>query len=384
MAPLAGQGSAAPSPWVAFYGCWEADGAARGAQLTCVLPSDRDREARVVTVRDGVVQREQTLLADGRAYRSAEGDCDGSESRSVAADGAWIVLRGELRCGTRDAQRLSGLHAIVDGDWLEIESLASPNGQPMLRVVRRKALAWSAMPAVAGEGLGSRERSVASARAAAHRPLDASRVLALAGAVDAAVAEAWMLESARGRHGALRIDRGDLVAFAAADVPAGVIDLAVALANPRDFHLDVGGRPMPVAALAGAEAGGAGGAPFTPMPMMNCFVPPYMGIGMMPYINCMDVGAYPFVSQWGFTRWGTYPGFFPGYGYPVVVVQPGGSVRPPQDNGGRVIRGQGYTQHGASGSGSAQPRGSSSPSVRSGGQGSRGTSTGRTAKPRNP
>lgn len=367
--------------WVAWYGCWQAPGGA----VTCVLPGDQSASARVVAWRDGVATQERVAVADGRPRALRTPDCEGAERFTPSRDGTRIEESGELRCAGRATQATSGLHAIVDGDWLAIESVGGGAGRPIVQVLRRRALPWSEIPGPLAGELASLERAAVSARAQANVGLSAARIADVSRAAGPAVAEAWMLESSRGLGRPLPLARSDLEAFAEADLPASVIDLAVALANPRHFHLDIDGRPLPVASLS-ASGGASDAMAMAPMPMMNCFVPPFMGMGMMPYISCMDIGAYPFVSQWGFTRWGTYPGFFPGYGYPVVVVQPGGGTRPPIDNGGRVIRGQGYTPRGEAGRGGAQPRGSSTPSARSGaqGSGSRGSSTGRTAKPRNP
>lgn len=380
-APAAAQ-TPVDSPWTPFFGCWS-DGAARATGLlTCVLPGETSASAEFVTVRDGEVQQRRTLTADGHSSDIVEGSCRGGETRQRSADGTRIELQGELRCGDRPAQQSSGLDAIVHGDWLSINSLSAPNGRPALQVARRRAVSWDALPRAAAETLVPLQRAIVSARAAADVALTADRIEAVAGATAPAVAEAWMLEMASGADLRLSVAREDLEGFAAAGLATSTIDLAVALAHPDRFQLGVGGRPLPVRALATAGEGqGLAGLGASPWPM-QCLVPPYFG--MMPYWACMDVGAYAFGTPWGFSRWGTYPGFFPGYGYPIVVVRPGGFVPPSPDNGGRVDRDRGYTQRNGQGSGTAQPRGSSAPTVRTEGRSSGGSSTGRTAKPRKP
>jgi hypothetical protein len=429
------------SPWVAYYGCWTpVETEALGSPpVTCIVP-ETVNSARVVTVRAGQTLRDLTLVADGSQIAVDDERCSGWESASFSDDGARLYLRSETRCGETPLVRTSGLYAILpNGDWLDIVGARTDEGE-QLRVERSRIVPWFDLPEAVVADLEPLMRSAGAARIAAGRPLRMEQVIEVSRRVDPGVAEVWLAEvSFDMREDALRVSARDLRALAAAQVPARVIDMLVAVANPKHFAVAVsqqGASSTALVPVVVTNGSAFNGSPYTRM--MNCSpmgfgfpMSPFGFNGMMGFpmnlyggglFDCFGGSPLAFDSRYGLFGWsraGMYPGFFPGWGgFPITVTVDRGGVTP---SGGRVIRGRGYSEGqgtATSGTASAQPRNASvrssqsrpramsepsttrtssrpstssssrpstSSSAASGGSSSSSSSSsGRTAKPRNP
>jgi hypothetical protein len=357
--------------WLPWLGCWEAAEAGEDVPLLCVRPSTQAEGVEFVTWSAGEITSTETIRADGLPRDAERGECRGLEEARFSADGHRVYLESTYVCEGGVERGTSGILAMVNPmEWVDIKSV---DGSPWVlryRLARASRVQEAGMENV----VASRAAQVKAARIAASSRLTEDDIIEAAGNVDGQAVEALIVE--RGDPFAVNADM--LIRLDDAGVPAGVIDLVVAVSHPDKFAVKSG--PMPVEEYED-DFGAAR--------------PIYMGGGFYdPWWGGSWYGYSPF--YFGYSRYGYglgYPygyGGYYGYGYPYyrttpIVVEP--------RTGGRMVRGQGYTR-GSSGSAgytgrSARPRGSSAgsggvsrspstPTVRSGG----GVSTGRTAKPR--
>jgi hypothetical protein len=245
--------------------------------------------------------------------------------------------------------------------------------------------------------------------------IDASRAL------DPQVTELWMIETHRDAEFAPHVTVRELEALAAADVPAGVIDLTVALGYPSAFEIGLTAQGQSEVQVAQQVAGGGGplydvGPEYAQRGFYGPWGPPpqcaYVSWGLMTARERMDCTPYGYGSPmfygafgslfgpnaWYMPGWGFSNGYYNPWGRPIrVVVRP---LEPPPGGGtggqpsrGRVVRGRGYTQSGGGTTfgQTAQPRASgTAASTRSGSSSASApaskdnSSSGRTAKPRKP
>src|SRR5262245_44721696 len=87
------QGSA--RDWLAWQGCWHADGAP-AAEVLCVVPDGAG--IRMVTLEDGAVRAESRVIADNRSRTISQEGCRGSEVARWSADRRRVFLISQLTC----------------------------------------------------------------------------------------------------------------------------------------------------------------------------------------------------------------------------------------------------------------------------------------------
>lgn len=418
-ARAAAQSVGEPLPWAAFLGCWSnaAVGTdARNAPQTCFVPVDGSPEVieRLVLRGDEVTERTH-LDASGRQLPLADTACDGWESARFSDDGARVYTSGEARCGDDAPQLFSGVIAIAPTGELVYVSTLRVAEQRSLRIQRLRGVGAEQLPESVRPALEPLLRRTQGARVAAAHRLGTAQVVDVAASVDEVTAEAWMVESTRDVSG-FAIGRRDLERMAAARVPDRVIDMSVILANPGDFRVTMEHDVVATTRVQPVASGTGGG--FSSLEMCDRFrhslwlmnswmyqMPmggwgpwgrpgfPYMGMaGYSWFPECAPFGFYSRWAMSGFWVGDAGRGVMPGYGgWPVRV---GVSSQRIPSSGGRVVKGQGYTQQGT-GSGetrSAVPVRPSAGTTRAAGgsegkvqsSGSGGSSTGRTAKPRTP
>lgn len=359
------------SRWLPWLGCWEAAEAGEEVPLICVRPAAEGSGVEFVSWFEGEGTASETILADGVPRNAEREDCQGMEEARFSADGRRIFLKSEYVCDGGVERRASGILAMVNPmEWVDIKAV---DGSPW---VLRYRLARASRVQEAGleNVVASRATAVKGARIAASAPLTEDNIIEAAQRAEGAAVEALIVE----KGDAFAVDADMLIRLDDAQVPAGVIDLVVAISHPERFAVKSGA--VPVQEYADDT--------MTPRRQM------YMGVGFYdPFYSGrygyspFYYGAYGYGGYGGYGYgYGGYGGYGYGYGYgyrpaPIVVTPvPTGSM----------IRGQGATRGGA-GSGytgrTARPRGGSassggsrspsSPAVRSG-----GSSSGRTAKPR--
>jgi len=368
-APLAGQERSDWSPWA---GCWQPAAGFAGPEL-CVTRVEGGVE--LVTVAEGeVVERRTLVTGDARAIE--EGECRGTESATFSADGNRVYHRSTVVCDGVEQSGTGILAMLAPGEWVDVNAV-TVEGREAIWVQRYVP----AGPEVAA-GLGldpvamDRSMMLRRARVAALATPDVDQVIEASAQVDAGAVQAWLAEMGS----PLELNAARLLRMAQAGVPESVIDIVVAVSNPRHFVVRgaaAGPGGVVVAEREGGErvARGGQGGPYAAV----LYGPAY---GYSPYGSYYGYGATPY-------GWAPGWGWAPGYSYRPTVV-----VVDRQENQGRRVKGGGY-QAGGSGraAGSSTPRvpdmgpdrrdtGSSGATAAPSSGGSQ--STGRTAKPRPP
>lgn len=395
-----GTGSAqTEAGWGAYLGCWAPQssdqafaGPTAAERTLCILPGANAVTVELATVVDGSIVERETIDASG-ARRDFERDgCVGWESARVSVDGTRIYQSSEYECPGPFRRTTSGILGILpDGEWVNVQGVSSGEYTSVQVMRHRRIGDAAAVNADVALALQDRTMQIAAARFAASEPLNLADVVDASREVDGAVVEAWLIE-----HGQnFRANARDLVALEEAGVSAGVIDLVVALSNPRVFAIDLSSRR----------------AEYSPPPPSAVAVPVGVrGIHDPWYDPRYD--RYGRYDPWG-DRYGYGYGYGSGYYYsrnrpPVIIIR-----EPPGDGGdgvesqpARAVNGRGYTRGGAPGSPAGESSGgtarrasepsssgssstgassSGSSSTRSGSSDSSGGAeapAGRTAKPR--
>lgn len=119
--------------WVAFYGCWRAEGAAAGEML-CIEP---DREGvRMITVVDGRKREETRVIADDEWRDVVQDQCRGMERARWSRDRLRVFLNAELSCGSNTRRASSGVLAFTDeSHWVSVQSV-TVDGETATRSTR--------------------------------------------------------------------------------------------------------------------------------------------------------------------------------------------------------------------------------------------------------
>lgn len=395
----------ASHPWAAWFGCWAPTSSeSTERSVTCVVPAPGAEPAvEVITSVNGVLARRSRIAADGVRVPFDQDGCVGWDAAEFSDDGARVYFSGEVTCGNRGMQVTSGVYAFAPGgEWLDVQVIRTGE-QRTMRAHRLELLPLTVLPADVQEDFVPVERVARSARAAAlASPLSIAQVIDVAARVDAAAAEIWLIESARGVAKPLQVQRAELVRLAQANVPERVIDAAVAIANPSHFYVDVAAGGGLIAQLAEAAGSNVGSRAPIGSAMGSCglgvwndlyFQPLTMFMGMHLPLQYYSRGAASCFDSWFYGR-----NWFDRSGLGVVVFMPAQPVVPtvmpkssmpragPTRSGGTVVSGSGYRQPRASGtsSGSGTRSSEGTSSGTTSGSSSSSGSSGRTAKPRNP
>lgn len=402
--------------WQPWLGCWtqvsesRPAGAETGARgMVCVVPAQTGDGVEVAVMADGKLLRSDLIAAtNGRVPKTIE-TCPGWETVVWSADGRRLLTRSEVRCAQTAVKSSSIFSISTEGEWIEVRgALVGVNST--VSVVRYRPAAF-ALKRVATDVGGEvqpftlvSEVGVSSryARLAAGDRVDADAVLDVTKHVDSPVAEAWLNELQQG----FDLNARELVRIADAGMPPNVIDLMVALSNPKEFAVRRNAEPGQNVNLVRRGTGGASaGYGRRYGSVYDC------GYGFMPTTyGYYGDPCYPGYYGYGAYGYGGYYGYGPGYPYgysgyggyyygsrPLIIVPQGTYTNPPR---GQAVKGAGYTRRGGSGgtpatsvrppssgtSRDAAPSSGSSTgsSSSSGSTGSSGGDGGRTAKPRVP
>ncbi len=439
--------------------------------MLCIVPGATPTSVDIVNFVGGAIV-ERTVVDPGRVIAKSVDDCSGTESATWSADGRRLLMRGTFTCA-RGVKRLeSGLMSIdADGQWVQSQSVAvngkastfvakfrdtgiaiegiadgalverplldaagkrlspprdgcvgtesvSPVGESRRVTVKSDYTCAGALRRVADasfirssdgrwvrEGGSAIPFSTPSARADAGAPVSTDDVLEVAKAVDASVTEAWLTD----RQQQFPLTGKELVRLADGGLPPRVLDMMVAVSNPRSFTIrrpgeaQGGDEPM---SRTDARRGVSDVDGRCVYASDYCYG--MMGLGWLygadryygwdpyGYRNGLGFNRFGFNNGFGFGGGGFYgPGYFYGNG-PIVIVNPNNTPAEPR---GRLVYGQGYTRD--RGTSASEPRasdysrssggGASSSGSGSSGAGSSGSSSGgssggdggaRTAKPR--
>ena len=367
MAPSPGAAQDMDSRWLPWLGCWEAVDGGEDTPLLCVRPSSDGAGVEFVSWSEGETTSSEAILADGIARNVEREECQGMEEARFSDDGHRIYLKSEYACEGGTHTKASGILAMINPmEWVDIKAVDDSPWVLRYRLARSSRVQESGLENV----VGSRASAVKAARIAASARLTEEDIMEAVGKVNGAAIEALIVE----RGDAFAVDADLLVRLDDAGVPPGVIDLMVAVSFPERFAVKAG--PVQVEEYATAE----GYQPRRSIYMAGGFYDPFYwgmssrygyGYGYSPYYY----GGYGY----------GYGSPYGGYGY----YRPSTIVVTPRSQGGRMIKGQGYTRgSGSSGGYTGRTAGSRSGGSSSGaassspGRSSSGSSAGRTAKPR--
>jgi len=373
--------------WLPWAGCWEmvADTIdsqkveSIGTLNVCVIPRVDAPGVRVVTLLDGRVVFEESVVADGSRRRHVENDCDGRQTAQWSADGHRLFTNSEMTCDDGLSQVTAGVSLLVSGDtWLDIESIFLDDRMHRELVVQRYRRVNDSKARELGAAVLSDRQLLLAARerAAAATPLDIDDLLEARDLVPIEAIEALVVET----QASFPIDSNALNALADSGLPTTVIDLLVAQSYPDYFVVE------------NTAVGGVAPRPVGPRVVYQ-----------PPFYTSVYLGGpsfyYPWGWGWGSWGWGWnsyryrpfgwspwyggyggYWGRYPSHRYGSSVPRYGSVY------GGRVINNQGYararpvaTPYGGGGRSGGSSRsavrrgggssggGSSSPGVRSSG-----------------
>lgn len=425
---IAGAASATPARaqvtdarWQPWLGCWTqisesrpagAETAAKG--MVCVVPAQTGDGVEVAMMADGKLVRSDLIAATNQRVQKTIESCPGWESVTWSADGRRLLTRSEVRCAQTAVKSSSIFSISSEGEWIEVRG-ALVGANSTVSVVRYIPAAFALKRVATVVGGETQPFTVVSevgvasrfARLAAGDRVDADAVLDVTKHVDSPVAEAWLNELQQG----FELDAKELVRIADAGMPANVIDLMVALSNPKEFavrrNAEQGQNVNAVRRGTFGEGAGYGGSRRYGS-VYDCgygFMPTTYGYYTDPcYRGYYGYGAYGYgTGYYGYGYgypygYGTYGGYY--YGSRPLVIVPTGTLTDQQR--GQAVKGAGYTRRGGgttttttsrpqssgtsrdASAGSSSSGSSTGSSTSSGSTGSSGGDGGRTAKPRVP
>jgi uncharacterized membrane protein YgcG len=221
--------------WGAFAGCWApipAEGQAPAAAATpivCVVPNGTS--ADLATVVSQKVTERTTVNANGARHEAGKQGCNGWESAEFSSDGRRLYLKSEQTCLGGVKRTTSGIFAIAsNGDWINAVNVAADSANSV-RVSRYTPVSMGTLiPEEIRTVLDAREVADRTARISAGM-VSTAAVVEASRFLSAPAVEAWIAEL---EHD-FDLDDKRLVALADAGVPPSVIDVMVAVSNPRTF-----------------------------------------------------------------------------------------------------------------------------------------------------
>jgi hypothetical protein len=189
-AARAAQIGAPEDGWLAWQGCWQADGAPAG-EFLCIVPNAAGG-VRMTTVVDGAIRDEALVVTDGRTRRVRQDNCSGTELASWSDDGQRVFLSSEVTCAQDVVRRVNGMFVFSAHDeWLSVQSVMIDE-QAAIRVVRYRPAEPARLPAAIANALRSDRVARRLARMAVLAPVDEQDVSEAVLAVDATVVQEWL------------------------------------------------------------------------------------------------------------------------------------------------------------------------------------------------
>jgi hypothetical protein len=332
--------------WTPWLGCWQQDTAgfaAAGvpAAVTCVTPVTGSASVEALSIAGGQIVSRKRLDAAGTPHPIDETGCHGNETANWSPTSRRIYLRADYVCLSMRASSSSVFAISPAGEWLEVQNVRADGGS-IDRVLRwHEAPPPRGLPKAAAASIASRRLSIATARAAASRPLGTDDVIEASRAVDATTVQSWIL--ATGQRFVL--DDTQLAALDRADVPLSIVH---AMATGEQTMTD-----------DGEQANDAGSSV-----MMNPYSA-YNGYDSYQSYNPYPSYTYPGYAYGGYGSYGAYgTARYGGYGYGRVPIV-GYPVTPPIV----IVRGGNHGHSGGRGTGtSGTPRTPGTPGVPPGGR----------------
>ena len=313
--------------WQPFLGCWQPVGdAADSEALLCVVPGEASGTMQVESWLAGERVATEPLRADGRPLEITRDQCVDTDRAQFATRSGLVFIDTEHVCDGETVGATSAILAIVSPtEFVDIQ-VVQADGEGAAGVIRYRRAGREAAAATGHAAWIETSARVRSARFAAAAPPSVEDVIEATRMAAHPAVEAWLIE-----HGEpLELDAAALEALADAEVPASVIDMAIAVSYPETFAVEpgAGGRMEPTVVPLGDRAGRRAFGRRGFCGGFGC--PAYGGYGYYGY------GYSPFYRYGAGFGYGGYGAW--GYAPRILVVN--GRVRA----GGRVIQGRGYTR----------------------------------------
>jgi len=327
--------------WTPLLGCW--DLVVQGARPTGPGPERRadadgssvrePRSARVcvapggagvtmnTTIGDQPVLT-QTVIADASARPIVDDTCRGSERAEWSSDGRRLFSRATLSCPGEPERSVSGITLMSsDGQWIDVQSVTVASRENV-RVRRyRRSAAQSA-----NQTVGQHATETSRIPSPADSRLSIEDVIEASGKISAGALEAALIES----HARFGLSGRALLTLDAAGVPDSVTDLMVALSYPSEFVVKRTSRDDRLVSIDPYGYVGPWG--------LGDYL--FGAFDAAAYGSYFDSGYY--YSPFGYSYLRAYPVFFGGGAGAF-----GASIGSPETSSlgeGRVIDGLGYTR----------------------------------------
>jgi hypothetical protein len=339
--------------WRPFLGCWSSQSGGLPGPAVCVVGTADPHTVELLSLAGDSITTRLTVNASGEKFLLAKDGCTGWEQGVWSADERRLFLHSEFSCGGGALQKMSSMYAVASASrFSRIESVTTRAATGVRVITFRAAASDASLPLAIRNRIPdpSDLRSYA-ARLEAGTPLSTANVVEAAKRMNAPIVEAWLAD--RGQSFALA--GTDLRALRNAGVSSDVIDMMVAVSNPRVFSLAQSGRPEP-------RAGDATRAlPGNRMPAY--YDPTLRGVytGFDPCNSAFSYAGYPQSSWYGSNGGCLYNSFLnpyascvssftcanSGWAYgrgPYVIVATPTSTPTTPRRPGQVVNGSGYSQ----------------------------------------
>lgn len=374
--------------WRAWTGCWKpvTAEAAIIASTVCVLPAEGASAVEIVSITGGKVVDRVKVRADGQAHAVTRDGCSGTETATWSPFGTRLYLKGTVTC---EGGLIRTSNAVMSFnqryEWLDVRGVASgaAHGVAVARYV--PVLDTAGLPSEVHPTFRDRAALASNAVLAASAPLTLADIAEVSVRADSGVASTWLMERTQGVK--LSLDGKQLAALADQGVPPAVIDVLVAISHPERFAFAQGAQE---AQLLPRDGRTTTSGSYSRADLRDVLWLESQSCSLMfydPWCSAYYRSPYGYrYSSYGYDRFGYNGGYGYGFGSPYYGFYPGSQPivvinRPVENEGytpprhGRVVKGQGYTSGGSSGSSGSGASTTSSPSSGSGGS-SAGSSSG--------
>ena len=224
----AAQAAQPDDAWLALTGCWRAEGD-NTARSLCIVP-DGDG-VRMITLNAGRIESETRVVANGQPRAITQEGCTGTETAVWSADRQRVFLNADLNCGNNVTRKVSGIFAVLSSaQWASVQSITTA-GNTSVHKVRYVESQGENLPAEIAQSFRDNRLARQTVRIGASSPLDLDDVIDASARADTAVVQAWLTTV----NQEFELDAKSLIALSDAGVPPSVIDVLIAVSNPRFF-----------------------------------------------------------------------------------------------------------------------------------------------------
>lgn len=214
--------------WLAWVGCWRAEGDGSERSL-CIVPDGAG--VRMITLNAGRIESESRVVANGQPRTITQEGCTGTETARWSADRQRIFLNANLNCGNNVMRKVSGVFAMMGGSkWASVQSITTAENSA-LHTVRYVEAQPTTVPADIARAFSDNRLARETVRLFAASRLDLADVKEAVTVVETTVVEGWLTTIGQ----EFDLDAETLIELADAGVPASVIDVLVAVSNPGHF-----------------------------------------------------------------------------------------------------------------------------------------------------